>query len=143
MTTAGEGGGPIRCGIDEAASITGMSARILRDQATRGAIPGASKPAGRWLFVIADLRVWVARGSRAPHHDVEAARKARLGRAGRVAASGRTDTASAYELRFAAPAPAVERGALNILGRGRENHNIPNIGGFLRATALTFDLILT
>ena len=51
-------GEPERCGIAQAALITGISKRALQNLAR--SIPGASKPAGRWLFVIADLRAWVA-----------------------------------------------------------------------------------
>lgn len=55
-------GAPERVGISGAVLITGMSRRTLQDLAP--SIPGASKPAGRWLFVVSELRAWVTRTTR-------------------------------------------------------------------------------
>lgn len=58
---SGNPAAPMRCTIAQAHALTGLSCRVLRDQAARGAIPGASKPSGRWLFVIEDLNRWAGR----------------------------------------------------------------------------------
>ena len=55
---------PERVGIAGAVLITGLSRRTLQDLAP--SIPGASKPAGRWLFAVAELRAWVTRTTKGP-----------------------------------------------------------------------------
>ena len=55
---------PERVGIADAILITGMSRRTLQSLAP--SIPGASKPAGRWLFAVAELRAWVTRTTKRP-----------------------------------------------------------------------------
>lgn len=49
-----------RCQISGAARISGMSKRTLQHLAAAGRIPGATKPAGRWLFDVARLEQWLA-----------------------------------------------------------------------------------
>ena len=89
---------PIRCGIAQARGITGLSVSILRDHAARGSIPGVSKPAGRWLFVVEDLQRWATRIDHpAPGPRSRSAHTARLPRAGRIPHPNPADTASAYE----------------------------------------------
>lgn len=85
---------PERVGIAEAVLITGMSRRTLQDLAP--SIPGASKPAGRWLFAVAELRAWVTRTTKRP-----ACRKTSTfapASIGRVSRSGAKNIAKAYEL---------------------------------------------
>ncbi|WP_120299945.1 helix-turn-helix domain-containing protein [Sphingomonas sp. PP-CC-1A-547] len=83
-----------RCGIADARAITGLSYRTIQDLASRGAIPGASKPSGRWMFVVADLRRWSTRVNRAAACPIStlAAKST-----GRVSRSGASNTGTAYE----------------------------------------------
>ena len=85
---------PERVGIAQAALITGLSKRTLQDLAA--SIPGASMPAGRWLFDEAKLRAWVTRVSRKapPCRKTSTSAKASTGRGSR-SAGGSTD--KAYE----------------------------------------------
>lgn len=82
-----------RVGISEAVLITGMSRRTLQDLAP--SIPGASKPAGRWLFVVSELRAWVTRTTKGTScRKTSTYERVYTGRASRSAA-GNTD--KAYE----------------------------------------------
>ena len=88
----------VACGIAQARVITGLSVGILRDHAARGSIPGVSKPAGRWLFVIEDLQRWatrIARPALGPRS--KSVSMPRIPRAGRIPHPNPADTASAYE----------------------------------------------
>lgn len=90
---------PVRCQIDEAHVITGISVRIIRDQAGRGVIPGASKPGGRWLFVIEDLQRWATRVNRPTIvRSSKAGRGPMVPRAGRISRTNVEKTSTAYEL---------------------------------------------
>jgi hypothetical protein len=85
---------PERVGIAEATLITGLSRRTLQSLAP--SIPGASKPSGRWLFAVADLRAWVTRTkARKPCRKTSTSAQAYTGRGSRSAVS---NTAKAYEL---------------------------------------------
>jgi hypothetical protein len=85
---------PERVGIAEAVLITGMSRRTLQSLAT--SIPGASKPAGRWLFAVAELRAWVTRTTKKqPCRKISTFAPGSTGRASKRAAS---NTEKAYEL---------------------------------------------
>ncbi|WP_439571217.1 helix-turn-helix domain-containing protein [Sphingomonas sp.] len=87
----------IRCGIAQARAITGLSNRTLQDLASRGAIPGASKPAGRWLFEIAELRRWVARVNRTAQAQWQRTSTSGTASIGRASRSPASNTAKAYE----------------------------------------------
>lgn len=67
-----------------------------RDLALTGKIPGTSKPAGRWLFLVADLQRWVTRTNRigkiCPRTSINVA-----GSDGCVLRSRESSTARAYE----------------------------------------------
>ncbi|WP_366520815.1 helix-turn-helix domain-containing protein [Sphingomonas sp.] len=88
---------PIRCGIAEARNITGLSYRTLQDLASRGAIPGASKPSGRWLFVVIDLKRWSTRVNRAKKHQCRRTSTSGAESSGRVSRSTASSTEKAYE----------------------------------------------
>ncbi|WP_267348737.1 hypothetical protein [Sphingomonas sp. GM_Shp_2] len=81
-----------RVGIADAVLITGMSRRTLQSLAP--SIPGASKPAGRWLFAVAELRAWVTRTTRSSCRKISTSAPASFGRVSR--STGR-NTAKAYE----------------------------------------------
>lgn len=84
---------PERIGIAGAILITGLSRRTLQDLAP--SIPGASKPAGRWLFAVAELRAWVTRTTKGP-----SCRKTSTSApvyTGRGSKFGASNTAKAYE----------------------------------------------
>lgn len=85
---------PQKCGIAEAALITGISKRTLQDLAP--SIPGASKPAGRWIFAVSELRAWSTRINRNnPCRKTSISAKASTGRVSRSRAS---NIEKAYEL---------------------------------------------
>ena len=84
---------PERVGIAGAVLITGLSRRTLQDLAP--SIPGASKPAGRWLFAVAELRAWVTRTTKRPTcRKTYTSAQAYTGRGSNAAVS---NTAKAYE----------------------------------------------
>ncbi|WP_372891109.1 helix-turn-helix domain-containing protein [Sphingomonas sp.] len=87
---------PVRTGIAGAQAITGLSYRTLQDLASRGEIPGASKPAGRWLFIVADLRRWSNRVNRATKAKCRTSTNATAS-GGRVSRSAVSNTGKAYE----------------------------------------------
>lgn len=89
------GAEPERCGISQASLISGLSKRTLQDLAPT--IPGASKPAGRWIFIIPDLRAWSQRINR----KTGLCRKTSIsgtGSIGRVSRSMGSNIDKAYEL---------------------------------------------
>lgn len=70
-----------RCGMAEAARLTGMKQRTLLYYVHD--IPGTSKPAGRWIFDVEQLKAWSSRISRAKRPTD----RGRLGRADDVEAA--------------------------------------------------------
>ena len=93
MSNPLKSGQALRGTIALASAITGLSYRTLQDLAARGVIPGASKPAGRWLFVIADLQEWAAGGTGGGDRKCIS----EMGYGGRVSKSGESNTDLAYE----------------------------------------------
>jgi hypothetical protein len=85
---------PTRIGVAQAALITSLSRRTLQDLAP--SIPGASKPAGRWLFEEAALRAWINRKpERMPCRKTSTSGTGSIGRASKRKAS---NIEKAYEL---------------------------------------------